>query len=95
IVDIENDPQAMQKQLQELLIYAQENHLKVSLSGAKHSMGGHTIYPEGIALNMLPYNHMSFDEKTNILTIGSGATWEQALQYLDQYGKSIAVMQSF
>jgi len=95
IVDIETDPQAIQKQLQALLHYAQKNHLKISISGAKHSMGGHTIYPDGIALNMLPYNHMNLDEKNNILTIGSGATWEQALQYLDKYGKSIAVMQSF
>lgn len=95
IVDVETEPQAMQKQLKELLVYAQQNHLKVSISGAKHSMGGHTIYPDGIALNMLPYNHMHLDEKTNILSIGSGATWQQALQYLDGFGKSIAVMQSF
>lgn len=95
MVDVEKDPQAMQKQLQELLRYAQKNHLKVSISGAKHSMGGHTIYPNGISLNMLPYNYMNLDKKSNILTIGSGATWEQALQYLDIYGKSIAVMQSF
>lgn len=95
IVDVADDPIAMQKQLKEMLIYAKQHHLKVSISGAKHSMGGHTIYPDGIALNMLPYNHMSLDEKSNILSIGSGATWEQALHYLDQYGKSIAVMQSF
>ncbi|OTG84628.1 FAD-binding oxidoreductase [Acinetobacter sp. ANC 5054] len=95
IVDIAEDPEAMQKQLKEMLIYAKQNQLKVSISGAKHSMGGHTIYPDGIALNMLPYKHMSLDEKSNILSIGSGARWEDALQYLDGYGKSIAVMQSF
>ena len=44
---------------------------------------------------MLPYDHMSFDENTNILTIGSGASWSKALQYLDGFGKSIGVMQSF
>ncbi|MDO6645650.1 FAD-binding oxidoreductase [Acinetobacter guillouiae] len=95
IVDVESTPEAIQQQLKTLLKYAAEHHLKVSIAGAKHSMGGHTIYPDGIALNMLPYNYMSFDEKSNILTIGSGATWEAALRYLDGYGKSIAVMQSF
>lgn len=95
IIDVEHDPQAMQKQLKILLSYAEKHHLKVAISGAKHSMGGHTLYPEGIALNMLPYRHMQFDERSNILTIGSGATWEEALHYLDRYGKSIAVMQSF
>lgn len=78
IIDVETTPEAIQEQLKTLLKYAGENHLKVSIAGAKHSMGGHTIYPDGITLNMLPYNHMSFNEKTNILTIGSGATWEEA-----------------
>lgn len=95
IINVEQEPQAIQKQLREILRYAKQHNLKVSISGAKHSMGGHTIYPNGISINMLPYKHMSFDSKTNILTIGSGASWTQALQYLDNYGKSIAVMQSF
>lgn len=95
LIDVEQNPKAMQKQLRALILYAKKHHLKVSISGTKHSMGGHTIYPNGIALNMLPYRHMQLDKQTNILTIGSGATWEDALQYLDGYGKSIAVMQSF
>lgn len=95
LIDVEQNPKVMQKQLKALILYAKKNHLKVSISGAKHSMGGHTIYPDGIALNMLPYRQMQFDQHSNILTIGSGATWEDALHYLDGYGKSIAVMQSF
>lgn len=75
--------------------YAKENNLKISIAGAKHSMGGHTIYPNGIVLNMLPYKQMEFDSANNILTIGSGALWEDALKYLDKYGKSIAIMQAF
>lgn len=95
IVDIPENPVAMQKQLRELLVYAKEKHLKVSIAGAKHSMGGHTLYPNGIVLNMLPYKDMQLDEKNNILTIGSGATWQDALEYLDKKGKSVAIMQSF
>ena len=95
IVEVEREPKAIQQQLKQLLQYAKKHHLKVSISGAKHSMGGHTIYPDGISINMLPYDHMSFDQNTNILTIGSGASWSKALQYLDGFGKSIGVMQSF
>ena len=58
-------------------------------------MGGHTIYPNGIVLNMLPYKQIELDAENNILTIGSGALWEDALKYLDKYGKSISVMQAF
>ncbi len=82
-------------QLREVLSYAKAHDLKISMAGARHSMGGHTIYPNGIVVNMLPYKHMSFDTASNILTVGAGALWEDALRYLDGYGKSIAIMQAF
>ncbi|MFW1815447.1 hypothetical protein ACG9X6_12450 [Acinetobacter guillouiae] len=40
IVDVESTPEAIQQQLKTLLKYASEHHLKVSIAGAKHSMGG-------------------------------------------------------
>ena len=58
-------------------------------------MGGHTMYPNGIVLNMRPYKEMQIDTINNILTIGSGALWEEAINYLDKFHKSIAVMQAF
>lgn len=58
-------------------------------------MGGHSIYPKGILLNMLSYKHIELDRDNNILTIGSGALWQDAINYLDKYGKSVAVMQAF
>jgi FAD/FMN-containing dehydrogenase len=85
----------IQNQLKNILKYAKENNLKISIAGARHTMGGHTIYPNGIVLNMLPYKQMELDTTNNILTIGSGALWEDALKYLDKYGKSIAIMQAF
>lgn len=95
LVDVASTPKEIQNQLLTLLKYAKKHHLKVSIAGATHSMGGHTIYPDGISINMLPYKQMHFDAQTNLLMIGSGALWEDALHYLDGYGKSIAVMQSF
>lgn len=95
IIKVPNDKKEMINQLKEVLKYAQQHHLKISIAGAQHSMGGHTIYPDGIVLNMLPYKHMSLDEANNVLIIGSGALWQDAIEYLDQYGKSIAVMQAF
>ncbi len=85
----------IENQLRQIIQYAKEKNLKISIAGARHSMGGHTIYPNGILLNMLPYKHMELDTKNNILTIGSGALWEEAIRYLDKHGKSIAVMQAF
>lgn len=95
IIKVPNTKTEIENQLRLILKYAQQNHLKISIAGAQHSMGGHTIYPNGIVLNMLSYKHMNLDPSTNILTIGSGALWEDAIEYLDKYGKSIAVMQAF
>ena len=95
IIQVPNNKNEIEIQLKNALKYAKENNLKISIAGAKHSMGGHTIYPNGIVLNMLPYTQMELDTSKNILTIGSGALWEDALKYLDKYGKSIAIMQAF
>lgn len=95
IIKVPTTKNEIEIQLKNVLKYAKENNLKISIAGAKHSMGGHTIYPNGIVLNMLPYKQMEFDSANNILTIGSGALWEDALKYLDKYGKSIAIMQAF
>lgn len=95
IIHVLKDKKEIESQLKDILKYAKENNLKISIAGARHSMGGHTIYPNGIVLNMLPYKQMEIDATNNILTIGSGALWEDALKYLDKYGKSIAIMQAF
>ncbi|OCA74680.1 FAD-binding oxidoreductase [Chryseobacterium arthrosphaerae] len=95
LIKVPSSKPEIENQLRQILAYAKKKHLKISIAGAQHSMGGHTIYPNGILINMLPYKHMQLDEKNNILTIGSGALWEDAIQYLDKHGKSIAVMQAF
>jgi FAD/FMN-containing dehydrogenase len=95
IIQVPNNKNDIEIQLKKVLNYAKEKNLKISIAGAKHSMGGHTIYPNGIVLNMLPYKQMELDTTNNILTIGAGALWEDALRYLDKFGKSIAIMQAF
>lgn len=95
IIQVPNDKTEIENQLKDILKYAKENNLKISIAGARHTMGGHTIYPNGIVLNMLQYKQMELDTTNNILTIGSGALWEDALKYLDKFGKSISIMQAF
>ena len=95
IIDVPNSRVEIIKQLKEILKYSKTNRIPISIAGAKHSMGGHTMYPNGIVLNMRPYKEMQIDTINNILTIGSGALWEDAIIYLDKFNKSIAVMQAF
>jgi FAD/FMN-containing dehydrogenase len=88
------DPKAAEQQLAELLKRAAKENKRVSIAGAQHTMGGHTIYPDAIVVNMLPFDGMSLDDKQNILTVGAGALWSKVIAYLDARKRSVAVMQS-
>jgi FAD/FMN-containing dehydrogenase len=66
----------------------------IAIAGARHSMGGHSISPERIVLNMLPLDHLQLDAEKRILRGGAGARWAEVVPYLDQQGYSVAVMQA-
>ena len=88
------DPTAAETQLRAVLERARSRGLRVSIAGARHSMGGHTIYPEGIVLDMLPFNRMALDVRAGIVRVGAGARWSEVIPYLDSQGFSVGVMQS-
>lgn len=85
---------APERQLADLLGNARQRGWKVSIAGARHTMGGHTIYPGGIVIDMLAWNHMALDEERGILKVGAGAIWADVIRYLDERGRSVEVMQS-
>jgi hypothetical protein len=88
------DEKAAEEQLAGLLQFARTNHLKVSIAGARHSMGGHVIYPGGIAIDMLPFNRMELDGTNLILHVQAGARWSEVIKFLNARGLSVEVMQS-
>lgn len=94
VVPVAADRAAAEQQLAELLQRAKRDGLKVSIAGARHSMGGHTISPDGIVLDMLPLRHMELNEREGLLRVGAGAVWADVIPFLDERGFSVAVMQS-
>ncbi|MFZ0731727.1 MAG: FAD-binding oxidoreductase [Candidatus Sulfotelmatobacter sp.] len=92
--DVPNDESTAQSALRELLKQAGSAGMHVSVAGARHSMGGQTIAPGGVRVNMLPLKSMSLDEKTDVLHVDAGALWANVIPYLDRRGRSIEVMQS-
>ncbi len=92
--DIPTDPVTAERQLAALLRRAKAEKLPVSIAGARHSMGGHTVAPDGIVINMLPFKAAKLDPETNILHVQAGARWVDIIPYLDRHGRSVAVMQS-
>lgn len=71
--EVPADSQAAEQQLRELLEKAQANGLRIAIAGARHSMGGHTIYPDGIAINRLPFARIELEVGKIILHAQPGA----------------------
>jgi FAD/FMN-containing dehydrogenase len=94
VVPVAGDAAEAEAQLAALLQRARAAGLPVSIAGARHSMGGHTITPGGIVIDMLPFNRMELDEETDLLHVQAGALWRDIIPYLDKRGRSPAVMQS-
>ncbi len=94
IWDLPGDDVEAQRQLRQLMQEARTRKLRVSIAGFRHSMGGQTIYPGGIVVNMLPHNQMQLDEQKDILHVQAGARWADILPFLDAHRRSVAVMQS-
>ena len=86
-----DDPEG---QIAQLLARARAEGRHVSIAGARHSMGGHSLYPGGILINTLPWNQMWLDENRNLLKVQAGALWKDIIAYLDPRGRSVEVMQS-
>ena len=91
---IPSDKEEAETQLRELFQVATKENHKISFAGQRHSMGGHVIYPNGIVVDALPFNHLELDESKSLLTAGAGARWQEILPYLDARGYSVTIMQS-
>jgi FAD/FMN-containing dehydrogenase len=94
VVKVSANTEEAALQISNLIRMASQQGKKISIAGSQHSMGGHTIYPNGIVLDMKGFHQMQLDSIHNILTVGSGARWSEIIPYLDKYKKSVAVMQS-
>ncbi len=91
---VPNDDEAAETQLTQLFQRAGEEGLRISIAGARHSMGGHSLVPGGIVIDMTPFNKLELDEERDLLHVQAGAKWSDVIPYLDQRGKSVAIMQS-
>lgn len=90
---IPSDPAQAETQLQALLQRARDEKIGISIAGAKHSMGGHVICPDGIVVDMLPFKRLDIDAEKKILRAGAGARWSEIIPFLDARGLSVAIMQ--
>src|ERR1044071_6153700 len=85
VVKAPDDIEKAIRQISQLIKLAKQQGKKISIAGAQHSMGGHTIYPDGIVLDMKGFHYMQLDITGTILNVGSGALWSEIIPYLDRH----------
>jgi decaprenylphospho-beta-D-ribofuranose 2-oxidase len=83
-----------EEQVRDAIQGAAAQGLKVAIAGKRHSMGGQTLFPNAIALDMLAFNKIvSLDDASKILTVQSGATWSDIQRFLNPRGLAVLSMQ--
>lgn len=84
----------VESQLRAALARARENGVRVSIAGARHSMGGHTRTASGLQLDLSGLSAMRLEPAGDVVSVQSGTRFWQLLRFLDQRGASVRVMQS-
>ena len=85
---------ADEEALRKVVAFARDNGLKLSIAGARHSMGGQAFFTNALVINTGNLKQMSFDGTHQLLTVQAGATWHEVLAYLHPRGFSVKVMQA-
>lgn len=69
---------------------------KVSIGGARHSMGGQIGAENSLHLDMRSFNKvLAFSETDRLITVQTGITWRQVQEYIDPYNLSVMIMQTY
>ena len=82
-------------ELQQAVRRAKKLGLKISISGKKHSQGGHAFYHDALHLDMTQFNQiLELNEAEKTIRVQSGVTWKQIQDAINPHGLAVAVMQS-
>lgn len=85
---------ADEAELGRALAFAGEHDLKVSLAGARHSMGGQASWPGALIVDLTAMDRITVDEASGTVRVGGGALWRQVLEALHPHGLSVSGMPS-
>jgi FAD/FMN-containing dehydrogenase len=83
-----------EQDIKNALQFAQENKIKITPAGQRHTMGGQTFTQNGLVLDMRQFNHIKLNKEQKVVNIQTGATWKQLQELLDKEGLSVIAMQS-
>ena len=78
-----------------IVALARQLRRPLSIRGTKHSMGGHTVFPEAFLLDMARMTAVAFDQPARQVTCGPGTKWCDLIKSLNRSGFSPRTMQSY
>lgn len=69
---------------------------KVSIGGARYSMGGQTALENSLHIDLRHYNKIvDFSAVDKTITVQSGISWRDIQTYIDPYNLSVSIMQTY
>jgi decaprenylphospho-beta-D-ribofuranose 2-oxidase len=80
-------------EIRNIMTQAKRTGRKISMSGARHTMGGQIAAPNSLHLDMLKFDEIAYNLPDRTITVQSGATWQQIQLELGKHGRAIRVMQ--
>lgn len=88
-------PVSSEEDIRKSLECAKKNNLKISLAGSRHSQGGQTFAEKNLILDMKSFNKVrKLDVEGKVITVESGATWEDVQAAINPKGLAVQVMQA-
>jgi FAD/FMN-containing dehydrogenase len=82
-------------EVQGLLALAAARGLPLVCRGTKHSMGGHSLAPSAIVLDMAYLNAVTIDASARTAAVGAGATWAAVIEAANIHGLTPRTLQSY
>ena len=78
------------------IVQAVKENDRVSIGGGRNSMGGQTASEKAVQIDMREYNQvLSLSTTTKEITVQSGIRWRDIQDYIDPYGLSVKIMQTY
>lgn len=69
---------------------------RVSIGGGRNSMGGQTASERAVQIDMREFKKiLAFSTSTKEITVQAGITWREIQNYIDPYGLSVKIMQTY
>lgn len=69
---------------------------KISIGGARHSMGGQIGMEKSLHLDMRQFDKVtSFSKEQQTITVQTGITWRKIQEYIDPHDLSVMIMQTY